>query len=179
MWQPPYLANGAMADQQKGYMNTLASAYGPGNSASACAAPACAAGGLSKVPCGYGGVVTNCPKNSMMDWWVTGWQNSIYAVNGGSLWPYLEDTYPDCNCYEYAPKLLGCCPSQTGPTSGLMTFPGLQGAQDGPGVSIALGYGFNAEAAARANMGIGNYSRMQKQSPPRSVQEPCAGSWIR
>lgn len=185
-WQHPYMAQGAIADYQRDYMNTLASAYTPGNSMSACGRQPCTGNPMLNAPCGYNGIVSNCPKNSMMDWWITGHQNSIYAVNGGSLWPWLEQPTSACganlsygSCYEYAPKLLGCCATLTGPNQGNMTLPGLGTAQSGAGYSIGTAYGFNAEAAASANLGIGNYSRMQKSIPPRQLREPCAGNFIR
>ena len=190
-YQHPYLAHGALADYQRSSINTLASAYGPGNTMQACGKkPGCPSTqycpdkAFASVPCGYNGNVVNCPKNSMMDWWITGWQNSIYAVNGGSLWPNLEDAAGTCgqatnSCYDYAPKLLGCCAGRTGPDQGAMSLPGLNAARRGAGVDISMAYGFNAEAAAAANMGIGNYSRMQKAIPPRALQEPCAGSFLR
>lgn len=189
VWQHPYLAEGSIAEIQRDYTNTLANAYGNGASGNACHAPSgctntqyCPDAALGRVPCGYNGIVTNCPRNSMMDWWVTGHQNAIYAVNGGSLWPWLEDQTSSCgnnvgygSCYEYQPRLLGCCatPQQT------MGLPGLQLARAGAGYQIADAYGFDAQAATGANMGIGNYSRMQKQVPPRTLQEPCAGTWLR
>lgn len=193
-YQHPYLAQGALADYQRDYMNTLASAYGPGSTINPCNSkkPSCPSSqycpdsAMQNVPCGYNGVVANCPKNSMQDWWITGWQNSIYAVNGGSLWPNLEDPTSACgsggaygSCYEYAPKLLGCCAGQTGPNQGEMSLPGLNAARVGSGNSISEAYGFNAEAAAAANLGVGNWSRMQKSIPPRELQTPCAGSFLR
>ena len=192
VWQKPYMAEGSMADTQRGYMNTLQSAYGPGSTMNPCKPQHCPSTqycpdqALRSAPCGYNGIMTNCPKNSMMDWHITGHDNAIYAVLGGSLWPWLEDPTSACgsnvaygSCYEYAPKLLGCCASLSGPNQGLMSLPGLNTARTGAGSSIAEAYGFNAEAAAAANMGVGNWSRMQKTIPPRNLQEPCSGSFLR
>lgn len=190
-YQAPYLAQGALADYQRSAINTLTSAYGPGNTMQACgekkpncpSTQYCPDKAFASVPCGYNGNVVNCPKNSMMDWWVTGFDNALYAVNGGSLWPNLEDPDSRCgqatnSCYDYAPKLLGCCAGRKGATK-TMSLPGLNPARQGAGTDIQTAYGFDAEAAAQAGMGLGNFSRMQRVPPPRSLQEPCSGSWIR
>jgi len=135
------------------------------------------------IVCGEGGVVASCPQGkSVLDTWVTGYQNSIHAVNGGTNFPWPEQTKDSrwgCQRMAWQPKLLTSSP-------GLMkeiSFQNLDPSNTGAGYSIKNVFGLAAPPAAFQSTVYGlsedQAVYMQKHIPPRQLTEPRAGTWIR
>jgi hypothetical protein len=181
-YQHPYVAQNALAhtDYSSAYDHQLSQVYG-GHSSYPC---------KSKqqhnynLPCGGNGIVAGCSSPSILDTWITGYQNSIYALGkpGGSgcIWPSLQQSANFNRCKSqmvWTPRLQNCCQGQLDKMS--FSDAGLFGAKGSIGNSIYEAYGFPAQKAAQQGYGLGNYHKMQKGSPPRYLQEPGCGSFLR
>jgi len=183
-YQRPYVT----ADMAYGSLNNLASAYGGVGSGYACRDQTTKQM-LRNVPCGTGGCVTNCPKNSAMDWFVVGENNAIFPILGGSNWPYLESQKSEgCRGFDYMPRLLGKGYTATGTPSNLAmagtghSYQGgsTQSSWTAAGAGLQTAYGFNADAANARGYGVGN-TRAQYPSYHTNYQlaNPCDGTFIR
>jgi len=178
----PYIQNsGAVAAFEKPYDYDLLHAHSD-------SAYACARGGsraqqaaAARLPCGEAGVVASCPRvKSQLDTWVTGYNNSIYAVNAEANFPWPEKSgRHDPDRYAWQPKLLTCKPDLMKE----MSLGGMKQWNDGGGAPIANVYGLSAPPCAfQANVyGLSEEQAVceQRAPPPRWLREPRAGTWIR
>jgi len=136
-----------------------------------------------RLPCGEGGIVASCPRTkSVLDTWVTGYDNSIYAVNGATNFPWPEETKDSawgCQRMAWQPKLLSSTPG----IMNNMHLGKLSEWNTGGGYAIQNVYGLHASPEAFQSTMYGlsedQATYRQRRPPPRIVREPRAGTWIR